>query len=181
MKGDIEILTHQIQGYLLTKFILLKYFIYNLNYYIRGEIYIGGDNVAMGYYNLPDKTAEDFKTINGIRYFATGDIGEMINGNLKIIDRKKDLVKLSGGEYVSLNKVETSIKLLSFVDNCCVVADGLQSNCVCLISPNHKKISELLVENKENQADLEKINELNSIFYDACVYFNIFKFIFVNI
>jgi len=129
----------------------------------RGEIYIGGDNVAMGYYNLPDKTAEDFKTINGIRYFATGDIGEMVNGNLKIIDRKKDLVKLSGGEYVSLNKVETSIKLLSFVDNCCVVADGLKANCVCLISPNHKKISELLAENKDNQVDLEKINELSNI------------------
>ena len=54
---------------------------------------------------MPDKTAEDFKVIDGLNYFATGDIGEMTKtGNLKIIDRKKDLVKLSGGEYVSLNK-----------------------------------------------------------------------------
>ena len=43
-----------------------------------------------------------------------GDIGEMLpDGNLKIIDRKKDLVKLQGGEYVSLNKVESVLKLVS--------------------------------------------------------------------
>ena len=35
------------------------------------------------------------------------------DGNLKIIDRKKDLIKLSGGEYVSLNKVESVLKLVS--------------------------------------------------------------------
>lgn len=64
----------------------------------RGEIYIGGDNIALGYYNMPDKTKEDFYVSKeGISYFATGDIGEMLpNGNLKIIDRKKDIVKLQG-------------------------------------------------------------------------------------
>lgn len=70
----------------------------------RGEIWIGGDNVVLGYYNNKELTDEEFKVINGVRYFATGDIGEMINGELKIIDRKKDLVKLCGGEFVSLNK-----------------------------------------------------------------------------
>lgn len=90
----------------------------------RGEIYIGGNNVTMGYYNMPAETAESFKVIDGVRYFATGDVGEVLpNGNLKIIDRKKDLVKLSGGEYVSLNKIESILKLLTFVDNCCVVAE----------------------------------------------------------
>lgn len=79
----------------------------------RGEIYLGGEHITMGYYNMPDKTAEDYKVINGIRYFATGDIGEMLpNGDLKIVDRKKDLVKLQGGEYVSLNKVESFLKLV---------------------------------------------------------------------
>lgn len=64
----------------------------------RGEIYIGGENIALGYYDLPDKTKEDFfYSKDGIRYFATGDIGEMLpNGNVKIIDRKKDIVKLQG-------------------------------------------------------------------------------------
>ena len=98
----------------------------------------------MGYYNNKELTEEEFKTINGIRYFATGDIGEMINGNLKIIDRKKDLVKLNGGEFVSLNKVECILKLLPFVDNCCVIAHPAQATCICLVSPVQKYIIELL-------------------------------------
>jgi long-chain acyl-CoA synthetase len=107
----------------------------------RGEIYLGGDNVSLGYYKMPEKTAEDFYIIDGVRYFATGDIAEIMpNGNLKIIDRKKDLVKLQGGEYISLSKIEVTLKLLSFVDNCCVCANPLKSNCVVLISPNVAKI-----------------------------------------
>lgn len=65
--------------------------------YPRGEIWVGGQTVTLGYYNMPEKTLEDYRTINGIRFFATGDIGEMNpHGNLIIIDRKKDLVKLQG-------------------------------------------------------------------------------------
>lgn len=113
----------------------------------RGEIYIGGDCITMGYYQLPEKTEEDFKVINGIRYFATGDIGEMSpTGVLKIIDRKKDLVKLQGGEYVSLSKIENVLKLLPFVDNCCVVANPFKINCVCLVVPNVNKLREFLAE-----------------------------------
>lgn len=65
----------------------------------RGEIWVGGEQVCMGYFNMPDKTQEDFQVVNGIRFFATGDIGEMdARGNLTIIDRKKDLVKLQGSK-----------------------------------------------------------------------------------
>ena len=38
----------------------------------RGEIYIGGENITMGYYEMPEKTKEDYMYINGVRYFATG-------------------------------------------------------------------------------------------------------------
>ena len=114
----------------------------------------------MGYYNMPEKTAEDYKYINGIRYFATGDIGEMLpNGNLKIIDRKKDLVKLSGGEYVSLNKIESNIKLMSLVDNVCVVANSLKSYCVALICPNLKQLKEII---KREMPNLDVDSETNS-------------------
>jgi long-chain acyl-CoA synthetase len=114
----------------------------------RGEILIGGENVTMGYYKMPEKTEEDYKVINGIRYFCTGDIGEMLpSGSLKIIDRKKDLVKLQSGEYVSLNKIESILKLLPLVDNCCLIADGTKSNTVLLVSPNLKKLRADLAEN----------------------------------
>ena len=149
----------------------------------RGEIYIGGNNVTLGYYNMPDKTAEDYRLIDGVRYFATGDIGEMVNGNLKIIDRKKDLVKLQGGEYVSLNKVETILKLLPFVDNCCVVADPTKSSTVCLIVPNRVKLSELVFDqtgNKITDSELSLTYSSNQILtrivQQFCEYKNIARF-----
>ncbi len=59
----------------------------------RGEICVGGDHVSAGYYKLPEKTKEDFFQREGVQYFRTGDIGQMLpGGNIKIIDRKKDLV-----------------------------------------------------------------------------------------
>lgn len=73
---------------------------------------MGGGNVATGYFKMPEKTKEDFsKDETGRRWFKTGDIGEMFgDGTLKIIDRKKDLVKMQSGEYVSLGKVESLLK-----------------------------------------------------------------------
>ena len=55
---------------------------------------------------MPEKTEEEFFSEDGKRWFKTGDIGRVTEkGNICIIDRKKDLVKLQGGEYVSLGKV----------------------------------------------------------------------------
>ena len=52
----------------------------------RGEVLIGGGNVAMGYFKNPMKTREDFVLIDGRRYFCTGDIGMFHDdGSLKII------------------------------------------------------------------------------------------------
>merc|ERR1711862_268043 len=78
----------------------------------RGEVYIGGNNVAAGYYENEAKTKEEFFTDDeGRRWFKTGDIGQFEpDGTLRIIDRKKDLVKLQFGEYVSLGKVESVLK-----------------------------------------------------------------------
>lgn len=74
----------------------------------RGEIVIGGDMVAAGYFGMPEETKENFyRDENGTQWFYTGDIGKIDpkTGQLKIIDRKKDLAKLANGEYVSLGKV----------------------------------------------------------------------------
>lgn len=75
----------------------------------RGEIVVGSATVAKhGYYKLPQETEEVLKEDGDIKWFYTGDIGEFsADGNLKIIDRKKDFVKLSHGEYVSLSQACT--------------------------------------------------------------------------
>ena len=79
-----------------------------------------------------------------------GDIGQaMADGTIKIIDRKKDLVKLQMGEYVSLGKVESILKIHSIIDNICVCARPSESFTVALIVPDENKLkilaSELLI------------------------------------
>ncbi|EDO29879.1 predicted protein [Nematostella vectensis] len=113
--------------------------------FARGEIVIGGSNVTLGYYKNPQKTQEDFEVDrNGQRWFHTGDIGEFHDdGCLKIIDRKKDLVKLQSGEYVSLGKVEAALAQCQYVENVCVFADSLKTFCVCLVVPRPKQLKQL--------------------------------------
>ncbi|CAB4058226.1 ACSL [Lepeophtheirus salmonis] len=73
--------------------------------YPRGEIHVGGGLIAMGYFELMDETEENFYEENGVRWFKTGDIGQLqSSGALKIIDRKKDIIKLQNGEYVFFGK-----------------------------------------------------------------------------
>ncbi|XP_015174146.1 PREDICTED: long-chain-fatty-acid--CoA ligase 4 isoform X1 [Polistes dominula] len=110
----------------------------------RGEIVIGGENVSSGYYKLPEKTKEDFFQEDGRQWFRTGDIGEVHpDGSIEIIDRKKDLVKLQIGEYVSLGKVEAELKTCPVVENICVYGDPSKSYTVALIVPNHHTLEEI--------------------------------------
>ncbi|XP_005998252.1 long-chain-fatty-acid--CoA ligase 4 isoform X1 [Latimeria chalumnae] len=111
----------------------------------RGEIVIGGPNVSMGYFKSEEKTSEDFIIDrNGQRWFCSGDIGEFHpDGCLQIIDRKKDLVKLQAGEYVSLGKVEAALKNCALIDNICVYANSYQSYVISFVVPNQKKLMAL--------------------------------------
>ena len=101
--------------------------------------------MATGYYKMPEKTKEDFFTDeNGVRWFKTGDIGRFEeDGKLTIVDRKKDLVKLQLGEYISLGKVESELKTAPIVENACVYADSSQNYVVALIVPDKLKLEAL--------------------------------------
>lgn len=111
----------------------------------KGEILVGGPVVSIGYFDLPDKTAESFyQDSEGTQWFYTGDIGHLQpNGNLKIIDRKKDLVKLAMGEYVSLGKVEAVLKVHPLVENVCIYADSSQSATIAIIIPDALHLSKI--------------------------------------
>ncbi|CAH1183333.1 unnamed protein product [Phaedon cochleariae] len=110
--------------------------------YPRGEILIGGHCVGKGYYKMTKNMNDDFFEENGQRWFRTGDIGEIRErGVLKIIDRKKDLVKLQAGEYVSLGKVESELGTHSLVENVCVYGKSTKNSCVALIAPNKAKLA----------------------------------------
>lgn len=124
----------------------------------QGEILIGGKNVGVGYYNNPEKTKEDFVIRNGKRYFATGDIGEFReDGCLRIIDRKKDLLKLAHGEYISLGNVETHIQTGHGIDSVCVYGDSTKDYLVALIVPDHKYLRNKAEELGVSNGDFESL------------------------
>ena len=91
------------------------------------------------YFLMEEKTKEDFYVEDGRRWFRSGDIGQLMpEGTLKIIDRKKDLVKLQFGEYVSLGKVEAVLKTCPIVENVCIYGEATKSYCVALVVPDRK-------------------------------------------
>jgi long-chain acyl-CoA synthetase len=85
-----------------------------------GEVLLRGPGIMQGYHGLPEKTAE---VLEPDGWFHTGDIGELsADGYLKITDRKKDLIKTSGGKYVSPAEVEGQFKAVCpFVSNVLVI------------------------------------------------------------
>ncbi|UYV71180.1 ACSL4, partial [Cordylochernes scorpioides] len=110
--------------------------------YPRGEVVVGGKSVTAGYYYLPDLTKKMYEEKDGIRWFYTGDIGELLSGNrLRLIDRRKDLVKLSTGEYVALGQVESRLKSCPEVDNVCVSA-AAQNRLLALVVPNYEVLKQ---------------------------------------
>ncbi|KAK5832204.1 long chain acyl-CoA synthetase 9, chloroplastic-like [Gossypium arboreum] len=110
----------------------------------RGEILIGGPNVTLGYFKNEEKTKESYRVDErGVRWFCTGDIGQFhSDGCLEIIDRKKDIVKLQHGEYVSLGKVETALSISPYVDNIMLHADPFHSFCVALVVVSQQMVED---------------------------------------
>ncbi|KAI4307274.1 hypothetical protein L6164_030478 [Bauhinia variegata] len=110
----------------------------------RGEIVIGGPNVTVGYFKNEEKTRETYKVDErGMRWFYTGDIGRFHpDGCLEIIDRKKDIVKLPHGEYVSLGKVEAALLGSPYVDNIMLHADPFHPFAVALVVASHPALEE---------------------------------------
>ncbi|WP_329554925.1 AMP-dependent synthetase/ligase [Streptomyces sp. NBC_00696] len=110
-----------------------------------GEILLRGPGIMEGYHGLPEKTAE---VLESDGWFHTGDIGELSpDGYLRITDRKKDLIKTSGGKYIAPAEVEGQFKAVCpYVSN--ILVHGADRNfCTALISLDEPSILEWAKEN----------------------------------
>ncbi|KAI7832118.1 hypothetical protein BX661DRAFT_193457 [Kickxella alabastrina] len=119
----------------------------------RGEVFIRGNNIFKEYYKRPDLTAE---TINAEGWVATGDIGMFDErGNLVIIDRKKNMFKLSQGEYVTPERIETIYMDSPLIDQTFVHGDSLKSELVAIVVPNEEFLRKELAKNAELERFVE--------------------------
>jgi len=107
-----------------------------------GEILMRGRNVMRGYLGLPEATAE---VIDKEGFFRTGDIGDMdSDGYLKITDRKKDLIKTSGGKYIAPQALEGALKTGSeLISQVVVIGDRRKyvSVLVTVVEADAKKLT----------------------------------------
>jgi long-chain acyl-CoA synthetase len=118
----------------------------------EGEILCKGPNVMLGYYKEPKLTAE---VIDQDGWFHTGDVGELKDDiYLRIIDRKKEMFKLSSGKYIAPQMIENKFKESIFIQQIMVIGEN-QKFASALISPNfehlHKWAYHNEIEFRDNQ------------------------------
>ena len=97
-----------------------------------GEIEVKGTSVFAGYWRREEETKKEF-TPDG--WFKTGDIGKLEDGFLSITDRKKELLKTSGGKYIAPQPIEGKLKADGLVSNAAVIGD-MKKFASVIISPD---------------------------------------------
>ena len=116
-----------------------------------GEILTRGPHVMKGYYKKPKETT-DVMTPDG--WFKTGDMGEFdADGFLRITDRKKDLLKTSGGKYIAPQFVENALKTSKYVSQIIVIGDKRKFPSA-LVVPNMDNLKKFAAANQIPEADM---------------------------
>ncbi|XP_028805909.1 long chain acyl-CoA synthetase 4-like [Neltuma alba] len=113
----------------------------------RGEICVRGSTLFSGYYKREDLTKEVL--VDG--WFHTGDIGEwQPDGAMKIIDRKKNIFKLSQGEYVAVENLENIYSQVPAVDSIWIYGNSFEAFLVAVVNPNKQALESWAEENNIN-------------------------------
>ncbi len=106
-----------------------------------GELLVKGPNVMMGYYNAPSETEKVLKD----GWLQTGDIAEIVDGYVRIIDRKKNILVLATGKNVAPGPIENAIVTSPFISTAVVIGDG-RKYVTCLLVPNFEGLNDIASE-----------------------------------
>ena len=118
-----------------------------------GELEVRGPSVFTGYWENEQATKEAF---TGDGWFKTGDIGKLEHGFLSITDRKKELLKTSGGKFVAPQPIENKLKAHTVVGQAALIGD-MKKFVSVLISPNFEALASWAKQNGVAAGDHEKL------------------------
>lgn len=108
----------------------------------RGEVCCRGPILFKGYFNDPENTR---KALDKDGWLHSGDVGAFLPGNaLKIIDRVKNIFKLSQGEYVAPEKLEVPLVKSKYVNQICVTGESTEDHLVAIVIPKKTEVIEFL-------------------------------------
>jgi len=127
-----------------------------------GEILVKGPTVFQGYWNMPEETRAAFTD----GWFKTGDIGQIDNeGFLSVTDRKKDLIKTSGGKFIAPQPIENALKANVLIAQAAIIGDRRKYASV-IISPHFPlledwaRVQNLNFKNREELVADTKVRNL---------------------
>jgi long-chain acyl-CoA synthetase len=133
-----------------------------------GEILVRGPSVFQGYWNMPEESAAAF-TADG--FFKTGDVGNLdADGFLSVTDRKKDLIKTSGGKFIAPQPIERKLQSNQYVGEAIIIGDRRKFPAV-VIAPDFNELERWAREegvsfaSREDLVSQEKVRAL----FDAIV------------
>ena len=127
----------------------------------RGEVCFKGSPCFVGYFKEPEKkTAE---TIDSEGWLHTGDIGVILpNGALKVIDRKKNIFKLSQGEYIAAEKLEILFSKSPLIKQIFVYGDSLQAYLVTIVIPEKDEVLKEFPDQSSNYEEFINSKDFHS-------------------
>ena len=118
-----------------------------------GEILFKGPGVFCGYLNKPEQTNEALKD----GWLHTGDVGQLDNyGNMKITDRKKDIIITAGGKNISPSEIENELKFSPFVSDAVIIGDK-RKFLSCLIMIDEENVIKFAQDNDVPFSNFESL------------------------
>lgn len=119
--------------------------------YPRGEVCMRGSMIFNGYFLRPDKTAETI--VDG--WLCSGDVGQIFpNGTIKIIDRSKNIFKLSQGEYLAPEKLENAYIQSPVITQIMIYGDSLKNCAVAIIVPDEASLKTWAAANGKTEEEV---------------------------